>query len=142
MQQWMLVKEPPTDQLMLEDGSVTNEEPQRIFLTQDISAHSFAVRVSRFKPGPEDATGFTWKEADGVKRVMDLPALCISDMDETTASLRLFINAHRFEYVERLTYEANPILRKTFEEAERYLKATPKVGLFSPSPPTTPPEAE
>lgn len=94
------------------------EAPRRVFLTQDINMTSFAISVSRFQPGPDDATAFV----DGSEKVYDLPPYYISDMDEARHNIQRHIREARQEYTVALLTNRNPIIRKTFEEAERYLE--------------------
>lgn len=99
------------------------EAPRRVFLTQDINMTSFAVSVSRFQPGPDDATAFIWTDAvDGSEKVYELPPYYISDMDEARHNIQRHIREARQEYTVALLANRNPMMRKTFEEAERYLE--------------------
>jgi hypothetical protein len=117
LRRWTLSKEPQKGLHLLEDETIVFEPPRRVFLTQDINRTSFVVSVSRFQPGPDDATAFI---AGSEK--YELPPYYISDMDEARQNIQRYIHEARREYTAALLKNRTPIMRKTFEEAERYLK--------------------
>lgn len=136
---WTLSKDPGKGMLLLQDGTVTFEPPRRIFLTQDVNTSSFAVTVSRFKPGPDDATAFRWADsADGSERIFELPPYYISDMAEARVNIQQFVREARTEFTRTLLINGNPIIQKTFNEAERYCKvsnvSTPLKAFLVPAP--------
>lgn len=94
------------------------EAPRRVFLTQDINMTSFAVSISRFQPGPDDATAFI----GGSEKIYELPPYYISDMEEARQNIQQYIRQARREYTVALLANRTPIMQKTFEEAERYLE--------------------
>lgn len=125
LQQWILSKESGKGARLLVDGTISIEPPRRIFLTQDLNKTSFAVSISRFQPGLGDATAFTWTDAvDGSHRVFDMPPYYISDMAEARENICRYYRQAREEYPNALLVNSNPIVKRTFQEAERYCKAS------------------
>jgi len=114
---------------MLSKGSEKGalQRPRRVYLTQDINVTTFAVTVLLFQPGPDDTTAYVWTDAAGIKRKYVLPPYYISDMAEAGANMRRYAQTARPEFTKALLVNSNPIVRKTFQEAERYYTAS-KVG--------------
>jgi hypothetical protein len=106
--------------LFLENGTGVHEPPRRVYLTQDVNTSCFWVTVSRFKPGPGEATSYFWTDAAGVKHEFPMPPYYISDMAEARRNMRHYARTARPEFTRALLVNSNPIVRKTFEEAERY----------------------
>ena len=105
------------------------EPPRRVYITHDVNVTSFAVTISRFLPDPVDTTAYMWTDPAGVKRAYVLPPYYISDMAEAAENMRRYARTARPEFTKALLSNGNPIVRKTFEEAERYYTAS-KVGPY------------
>jgi len=82
------------------------------------------VTVSRFEPGPDDTTAYVWTDTAGVKREYALPPYYISDMAEAGVNMRRYAQTARPEFTKALLVNSNPIVQKTFREAERYYTAS------------------
>ena len=100
------------------------EPPRKVQLTHDITTTSFVVTISRFQPGPDDGTAYNWIDTDGIRRKYELPPYYISDVAEATENLCQYLPQAREEFSRALLVNSNPIVRKTFKEAERYCKAS------------------
>ncbi|KAK3071574.1 hypothetical protein LTR53_008382 [Teratosphaeriaceae sp. CCFEE 6253] len=125
LEQWTVSKESGKGLVLLDDGTTMLEAPRRLRLTQDINTVSLSVTVPRFQPTLGDVTGFPCTDArTGVVTSYELPPYYISDMAEAAANLRKHIREARREYCNRVLAKANPIVRKTFREAERYRSAS------------------
>lgn len=124
LEQWTLSKECGKGTFLLEDGTMAFEPPRQVYLRQEINMAGFAVPVSRFQPGPDDATAYVWTDAAGTKREYRLPTYYISDMAEAGVNMRGYCRRAWEEYPRTLLVNSNPIVRKTFKEAERYCKAS------------------
>ncbi|KAK3075907.1 hypothetical protein LTR53_000336 [Teratosphaeriaceae sp. CCFEE 6253] len=125
LEQWTDSKESGKGLVFLDDGTTILEAPRRLTLTQDINTVCLSVTVSRFQPVMGDVTGFPCTDAwTGVVTTYELPPYYISDMAEAAANLRKYIREARREYCNRVLAKANPIVRKTFREAERYRSAS------------------
>jgi len=107
---------------------MTLEPPRRINIFHDVTRTPFVVTVARFQPRPGDATAYVWKDATGKKKAYILPPYYITNMAEAGANMRRYARTARPEFTKALLVNANPIVRKTFQEAERYYTAS-KVGL-------------
>ncbi|KAK4151390.1 hypothetical protein C8A00DRAFT_17199 [Chaetomidium leptoderma] len=110
--------------LPFEDGTAVFESPRQVHLTQCFNRTSFCVTVSRFEPGPHYPTTYTWIEADGVKRKYAMPPYYISDMAEASRNMRHFARTANSETTRVFLADSNPIVKKTFKEAERYCTAS------------------
>lgn len=123
LQLWMQAKDAQKGVMLLENGTTLLEAPRQIFLTQDTNTSLFSVTVSRFVPGPDDTTAFTWTDAkDGELKAFEMPPYYISDMAEARVNLRRYIYKARREYLNALLTHSNPLIRRTFLEAERFCK--------------------
>lgn len=100
------------------------EHPRQIYLTQDFDMTSFSVTVSRFQPTPDDITAYTWTDTNGNKREYSMPAFFVSDMAEARENMRQYLRKARSLYPKALLMNSNPIVWKTFVEAERYCRAS------------------
>lgn len=98
--------------------------PRRLYLAHDVTMTTFAVTVAPFEPGPDDATAYIWNDATGKKKEYVLPPYYITDMAEAGASMRRYVRTARPEFVQALLVNANPIVKKTFQEAERFHTAS------------------
>ena len=87
------------------------------------------VTICRFQPGPDDTTAYNWTDAEGNRRKYELPPYYISDVFEATENLRQYLRQAREEFPGALLVKSNPIVRKTFKEAERHCR----VSKVSPS---------
>ncbi|EPE33006.1 hypothetical protein GLAREA_06018 [Glarea lozoyensis ATCC 20868] len=121
LQQWMLSKQsPPEGSIVLYNGNSSLGPPRQIYLAQEVNTTTFPVTVTRFHPGPQDTTAYKWTDTAGVKQEYEMPPYYIVDMAETGASMRQYARAVMPELTQKLLVNANPIVRKTFKEAERY----------------------
>ncbi|KAF8852530.1 hypothetical protein BDZ45DRAFT_109361 [Acephala macrosclerotiorum] len=120
----MLSKESGKGALVLKNGKTLFEAPRRVYLTQEINLTTFAVTASRFQPGPDDTTAYVWTDAAGIKRDYKMPPYYITDMAEAGENMRQYARTARPEFTKAVLVNANPIVRKTFEEAERYYTAS------------------
>ncbi|ORY67027.1 uncharacterized protein BCR38DRAFT_336593 [Pseudomassariella vexata] len=106
-----------------------NEPDSRVVrVTQDLGV-TFAVTVLRFDADPQDVTAWKWK-ADSIPRLMDMPPYYISNMTEASQNMQQAVRKGKEEYINGLLAAANPISKKTFEAAFRYLE-TSKSALVS-----------
>jgi hypothetical protein len=97
--------------------------PQILFLTQgkgESFENALSVIVSRFEPGPDDITGYTWESSTGQYHTMEMPPYFISDMEAARRSVREFIYQARSAYIETLLADSNPIVCQTFQAALTY----------------------
>ncbi|RYO97406.1 hypothetical protein DL765_011250 [Monosporascus sp. GIB2] len=120
LQHWMQSKEPGKGTLLLPNGVTAFEPPQKVQLTHDVCKTTFEVTISRYQPGPDDTTGYSWTDITGCKRKYELPPYYISDLAEAGRNLQRYIRKTRAEFTSALLVNSNPIILKTFEEAERY----------------------
>ena len=120
LQQWSEAKRPGSGTLLLPDGTTAFEMPRQVYLTQDLNRDRFAVTIALFRPGPEDETAYRWTDASGKAKVFDMPPYYICDMDEAKANIRDFFTRARREWPLELLKKSNPVVQKTFLEAERY----------------------
>ncbi|KAJ5611890.1 hypothetical protein N7528_008995 [Penicillium herquei] len=124
LQQWMIAKESQKASFFLQDGTAESEPPRHVYLTQDITTISFAVTISRFQPGTDDVTAYHWTDSEGNEKAYDLPPYYISDMVEAGANMRRYAKVARQELTSFFLADSNPIIQKTFQEAERYYEAS------------------
>ncbi|RYP44897.1 hypothetical protein DL768_008692 [Monosporascus sp. mg162] len=120
LQHWMQSKEPGKGTLLLPNGVTDFEPPRKVQLTHDVCKTAFEVTISRYQPGPDDTTGYSWTDITGCKRKYELPPYYISDLAEAGRNLRQYIWKTRAEFTRALLVNSNPIILKTFKEAERY----------------------
>lgn len=119
--------------VILDDGSVMLEPPRRIHITHDFNRGNFVVTVSRFQPGPDDATAYVWSDVSGTEHTFRLPPYYITDMEEAGRNMYKYIWDACGKFPRILLVNSNPIIKRTFIEAERYCKAS-KVSLLSAHP--------
>ena len=122
-----MTKESEKRALILQGEATTLESPRRVFLTQEVTVSNFPVTVARFQPGPDDTTSYKWTDAAGVEIEYAMPPYYITDMVEAGQNMRQYAKSARTEFSKALLTKANPIVQKTFREAERYFTAS-KVG--------------
>ncbi|KAH8655777.1 hypothetical protein BX600DRAFT_470302 [Xylariales sp. PMI_506] len=115
---WMQRKE------LRKDGKPVYEDPRRVQITHDVCTSSFPVTISRFRPSSDDTTAYRWTDSAGYEHKYELPPYYISDLDEAGQNLRKYIKNSRAEFTATLLVNANPIIKKTFKEAERYYATT------------------
>lgn len=124
LQQWVLSKEASKNAPIAQESIASLEGPRRIYLAHDVTATTFAVTVDRFQPGVDDTTAYMWTDASGRKKEYVLPPYYITDMAEAGENMRQYVRIARPEFTRALLLNANPIVRKTFQEAERYYAAS------------------
>ncbi|KAL3489018.1 hypothetical protein BJX62DRAFT_165917 [Aspergillus germanicus] len=120
----MVKKEAGRNALLLQNNSASFELPRRVYLTQDINVSRFEVTISRYQPGPDDITAYVWTDSNGITREYALPPYYISNVAEAAVNLRVYARAARREFTTALLATSNPIIQKTFKEAERYYEAS------------------
>jgi hypothetical protein len=98
-----------------------------VTVTQDRGIE-FHVTVCTFVPESDDVTGWKWKDSGGVERKMEMPPYAIYDMAEATRNMYWAIVAGKEECINGLLDTANPICRRTFEEAFKHLESSPRVS--------------
>jgi hypothetical protein len=101
----------------------SNNTPQILFITQDKGEgfdNALSVIVSRFDPGPDDKTEYTWEDSTGQHHTMEMPPYFISDIEAARQSIRQFIYQARSAYIETLLADSNPIVCRTFQAALAY----------------------
>ena len=108
----------------MQDGNTIYEPPRAVSLTQDKTIYHFPVTVSRFVPDDEDALNFSWTDSDGIEQTFEMPPYHISDMSVARENILQFFVEARDGYPRVLTADANPIVKRTFEEAQRYCQET------------------
>jgi hypothetical protein len=116
--------------LSKESGKSMLQSTRRVYLTQEVNTTCFTVTVSRFQPGPDDTTSYIWTDKAGIEREYALPPYYISDMAEAGENMRQYARTARPEFTKALLVNCNPIVRKTFDDAERYYTDS-KVGQTS-----------
>ncbi|KAH7395630.1 hypothetical protein BKA64DRAFT_674136 [Cadophora sp. MPI-SDFR-AT-0126] len=94
-----------------------------LFITQD-RGESFdsalSITVSRFEPGPDDKTGYTWEDSSGQSHTMEMPPYFISDIEKARKSVCSFIHQARPAYIDTLLADSEPIVSRTFQIAMAY----------------------
>lgn len=93
-----------------------------VTVTQDRGIE-FQVTVCTFVPESDDVTAWKWEDSGGVERKMEMPPYAICDMAEAARNMQLAIIAGKEEYINGLLDAANPICRRTFEEAFKHLES-------------------
>ena len=132
----MLSKESEKGALVLSNETTDSETSRQIYLTQEINLTTFAVIVSRFQPGSDDTTAYVWTDAAEIKKEYEIPPYYICDMAEAGENMRRYARIARPEIIRVILANANPMVRKTFEETERFY-AISKVDNL-PKPPLEP----
>ncbi|KAJ8130638.1 hypothetical protein O1611_g2985 [Lasiodiplodia mahajangana] len=127
---WMRSKEASKGRVLLQDGTAVIEPPRKVQLTHDVCTTTFEVTISRYQPGPEDTTGYSWTDSNGTRWTYELPPYYISDFAEAGANLRRYIRKAVAEFSKALLINSNPIVQKVFGEAERYYEES-KSGLVA-----------
>lgn len=116
----MQSKESAKGAILLADGSTSFEAPRKVLLTHDVCTTTFEVTISRYQPGPDDTTGYSWTDAAGHRCKYELPPYYISNLAEAGRNLRQYIPKARLEFTRALLVNSNPVISKTFKEAERF----------------------
>jgi hypothetical protein len=109
---------------LLDNGTMYQEPPRQIHLTLDLNRSKFPVTISRFVPDENDTTDYRWTDEAGNHRRYDMPPYAINDMVEARRSIFQFLQIARAEFMAALLGNSNPIVKRTFQEAERYRRAT------------------
>ncbi|KAK5632162.1 hypothetical protein RRF57_007876 [Xylaria bambusicola] len=93
----MQSKAPSRGQLLLQDGTIVNELPRKVQVTHDVCTTTFEITISRYQPGPEDATGYSWTDGSGTRQTYELPPYYISDIakSDLIAGALIFWSATR-----------------------------------------------
>lgn len=130
----MRSKEPRKNNSFLQDGTTVFEPPHKVQLTHDVCTTTFEVTLSRYEAGPGDTTSYFWTDAAGCKQTYELPPYYISDLEEAGRNLRKYISKARGEFTQRLLVNSNPIVLKTFKEAERFIRESKVRILCDPIP--------
>ncbi|KAI4859665.1 hypothetical protein F4820DRAFT_453678 [Hypoxylon rubiginosum] len=94
-----------------------------VFITQD-QGIEIPVKIRRFNPQPGDTTSWRWRDSTSRERVMEMPPFYICDVEGAGRNMRDAVAGQKAEYINYLLGDANPILRKTFEAAFRYLEVS------------------
>ncbi|KAI9643105.1 hypothetical protein NHQ30_008840 [Ciborinia camelliae] len=117
-------------------NAVKRVRARRTCLTKwkDVVRDSMAVTGFLFQPELDDTTASVWTDSSGIRRNYQMPPYCITDMAEPRDNMRQYARTARPELIEELLVNANPIVRKTFKEVERYciasnVNASPKLSL-------------
>jgi hypothetical protein len=118
----MQSKEPGKGQVLLQDGTVVIEPPRKVQVTHDVCTTTFEIAISRYQPGPEDTTGYSWTDNTGTKWTYELPPYYISDIAEAGANLRRYIREARAEFSRALLSNSNPIVQTTPEKQRNTMK--------------------
>ncbi|KAI1374760.1 hypothetical protein F4677DRAFT_155055 [Hypoxylon crocopeplum] len=96
-------------------------ETLTVVLTQD-QGIEIPVTVRRFVPSPADVTGWRWRDKASEERLMEMPPFYICDDEEAACNMKRAVASKKEEYINCLLGAANPIIRKTFEAAFRYVE--------------------
>lgn len=128
LRNWILTQE-QRFQLNLTQNGLASLETLDVVITQD-QGIEIPVKVRRFKPESGDTTGWSWRDSNCQERVMEMPPFYICNVEEAAQNMRRAVVSEKAEYVNFFHGAANPIIRKTFEAAFRYLE-TSSSGLVS-----------
>jgi hypothetical protein len=124
LQQWTQSKASQRGLLLLDGGATYQEPPRQVYLTLDLNKSKFPVTVSRFVPDENDTTDYRWTDESGTYQRYDMPPYAIANMAEARKAIFDFLPRARAEFMQTLLGSSNPIVRRTFSEAERYRRAT------------------
>ncbi|KAI1135828.1 hypothetical protein F5Y05DRAFT_162500 [Hypoxylon sp. FL0543] len=98
-------------------------ETLTVLITQD-QGIQIPVTIRRFIPSPSDATRWKWRDKTSQERVLEMPAFYICNQGELARNMINAVIYNKGEYINCLLGAANPIVRKTFEAAFRYLDSS------------------
>lgn len=136
LRNWILTQE-QRFQLNLTQNGLASLETLDVVITQD-QGIEIPVKVRRFKPESGDTTGWSWRDSNCQERVMEMPPFYICNVEEAAQNMRRAVVSEKAEYVNFFHGAANPIIRKTFEAAFRYLETSSVRVFFPASCPATP----
>ncbi|KAI1769911.1 hypothetical protein F4818DRAFT_446760 [Hypoxylon cercidicola] len=119
LKNWTLAQE----KVYLTQVGLQRLETLDVVITQD-QGIEIPVTIRRFSSRPGDTTAWTWRDSNLRERVMEMPQFYICDYHEAARNMREAVVYKKAEYVDYLLGVANPILRKTFEAAFRYLEVS------------------
>ncbi|KAI0384707.1 hypothetical protein F5Y04DRAFT_277439 [Hypomontagnella monticulosa] len=113
------------ESLLINVALYNNEVPETriVSITQD-QGIDIPVTVRRFIPLPESTTGWKWRDGACDERVLDMPCFYISDEEEAAGNMIKAAVSNKWQYITCLLDAANPIIKKTFEAAFRYLETS------------------
>ncbi|KAI2602324.1 hypothetical protein GGR54DRAFT_634076 [Hypoxylon sp. NC1633] len=122
LRNWTLAQEAFSRSHIIQNGG-ERLDAFRVVLTQD-QGIEIPVTVKRFVPWPADTTGWRWQDGASQERVMEMPPFYIINEEEAARNMRRAVASKKEEYINCLLVAANPIIRKTFEAAFRYVEIT------------------
>ncbi|KAI0133338.1 hypothetical protein F4776DRAFT_129843 [Hypoxylon sp. NC0597] len=122
LRNWTLAQEELFQRCCIQFGSEALET-LTISITQDHGIE-IPVMIRRFMPSPSDTTRWKWRDKSSQERVMEMPPFYICNQDELARNMRHAVVSKKGEYINCLLGTANPIIRKTFEAAFRYLDSS------------------
>ncbi|KAI1456475.1 hypothetical protein F4805DRAFT_475821 [Annulohypoxylon moriforme] len=98
-------------------------KPLTVYITQD-QGIVIPVTIRRFTPCSTDTISWKWRDKASQERVMEMPPFYICNVEEAAWNMWQAVAFKKEEYVNCLLGDANPIIRKTFEAAFRYLEVS------------------
>ncbi|KAI0834247.1 hypothetical protein F5Y06DRAFT_174098 [Hypoxylon sp. FL0890] len=122
LRNWTLAQEDLFQRYFIQFGSEALET-LTVLITQD-QGIEIPVTIRRFIPSPSDTTRWKWRDKNSQERVMEMPPFYICNQGELTRNMINAVIYKKGEYINCLLGAANPIVRKTFEAAFRYLDAS------------------
>ncbi|XXG96396.1 hypothetical protein Hte_002678 [Hypoxylon texense] len=122
LENWTLAQE-EFARSYLTRGDFQGLEILDVFITQD-QGIEIPVTIRRFNPQPGDITSWKWRDSTLQEKTMEMPPFYICDTEDAGRNMRDAVECKKAEYINYLLGDANPILRKTFEAAFRYLEVS------------------
>ncbi|KAI1439981.1 hypothetical protein F5Y02DRAFT_32815 [Annulohypoxylon stygium] len=119
---WTAAQDRVFKKCLIQDGG-EGFTPLTVLITQD-QGIEIPVTIRRFTPSSTDTISWKWRDKAFQERVMEMPPFYICNVEEAACNMRQAVAFRKEEYVNCLLGEANPIIRKTFEAAFRYLEAS------------------
>ncbi|KAI1409961.1 hypothetical protein F5Y13DRAFT_78849 [Hypoxylon sp. FL1857] len=101
-------------------------ETLTVFITQDHGIQ-IPVTIRRFIPSPSDTTSWKWRDKASQERAMEMPPFYICNQEDLAREMRKAVISKKGEYINCLLGAGNPVVRKTFEAAVRYLDASDSI---------------
>ncbi|KAI2463849.1 hypothetical protein F4781DRAFT_100073 [Annulohypoxylon bovei var. microspora] len=122
LESWTAVQDRLLKRCPVQSGD-EGSRPLAVLITQD-QGIEIPVTIRRFAPRSADTISWKWRDKTSRERVMEMPPFYISNVEEATWNMRNAVSSMKEEYINCLLGVANPIIRKTFEAAFRYLEVS------------------
>lgn len=82
-----------------------------------------------YELGDENWASYFWEDGRGNPHKWEMPHFYIGDTEKATEAMKAYLAQSRPIYLDKLLAGADPMTRRTFDEALR-LEETKRVGLF------------